>query len=187
MPVRTVPEWMRSDVQPIAITDVVEALLGALTVDTPSRHYDVGGPTTLPYPELLDVYADVAGLERPQVMVPLLPTQLVGSLLGALIDVPSPTVGALELGAAAGREALAHVQLVLGQDIDADLARLAHLRPAAGGLRRAEGHEGRVQRQRRHRLAGEAVGLVAVEGGDHGDARAEIAQDASQDFRLDRH
>lgn len=119
MPVRTVPEWMRSDVQPIAITDVVEALLGALTVDTPSRHYDVGGPTTLPYPELLDVYADVAGLERPQVMVPLLPTQLVGSLLGALIDVPSPTVGALV-------ESLHHDMVAADDDFRTDLLPPGH-------------------------------------------------------------
>ena len=95
LPVQTIPRWMDSRVQPIAVTDVVEALTGALTVDTPSRHYDVGGPERMPYSTLLDVYADVAGLNRPQVIVPGLPSELVGSLAGFIADVPGSTVEAL--------------------------------------------------------------------------------------------
>ena len=95
LPVQTIPRWMDSRVQPIAVTDVVEALTGALTADAPSRHYDVGGPERMPYSQLLDAYAAVAGLSRPQVIVPGLPTDLVGSLAGVIADVPSTTVESL--------------------------------------------------------------------------------------------
>ncbi len=95
MPVHTIPTWMDSQVQPIAVVDVLEALVGALDYDGPSRHFDVGGPDRLRYSELLDAYTSHAGLERPQVEVPLLPTALVGTLAGSLTDVPRPTVEAL--------------------------------------------------------------------------------------------
>ncbi len=95
MPVHTVPSWMDSMVQPIAVVDVLEALVGALDYTGPSRHFDVGGPDTLRYGALLERYTTRAGLERPQVNVPLVPTALVGALVGSLTDVPRPTVEAL--------------------------------------------------------------------------------------------
>ena len=95
MPVHTVPSWMDSMVQPIAVVDVLEALVGALEYAGPSRHFDVGGTDQLRYGALLEAYTEHAGLERPQVHVPLLPTALVGTLVGSLTDVPRPTVEAL--------------------------------------------------------------------------------------------
>lgn len=95
MPVHTVPTWMDSMVQPIATIDVLEALVGALEYAGPSRHFDVGGPDQLRYGALLEAYTTHAGLERPQVQVPLLPTALVGTLVGSLTDVPRATVEAL--------------------------------------------------------------------------------------------
>jgi hypothetical protein len=49
----------------------------------------------MPYTALLDLYAEVAGLTRPQVSVPGLPSDLVGTLAGTLADVPGTTVQAL--------------------------------------------------------------------------------------------
>ncbi|MFW5470420.1 NAD(P)H-binding protein [Knoellia sp. CPCC 206435] len=95
MPVHTVPSWMNSLVQPIAVVDVLEALTGALDYDGPSRHFDVGGPDRLRYADLLAAYTEHAGLTRPQVTVPPLPTALVGTLVGSLTDVPRATVEAL--------------------------------------------------------------------------------------------
>lgn len=95
MPVHTVPAWMDSRVQPIAVVDVVEALSGALAVESESRSYDVGGPERMPYTQLLDRYARIAGLTRPQVTVPGLPTDVVAVLAGAITDVPGSTVPAL--------------------------------------------------------------------------------------------
>ncbi len=95
MPVHTIPTWMDSLVQPIALVDVIEALIGALTYTGPSRHFDVGGPDRLRYGALLEAYTSHAGLDRPQIDVPLLPSALVGTLVGSLTDVPRPTVEAL--------------------------------------------------------------------------------------------
>ncbi len=95
VPVQTVPTWMDSMVQPIAVVDVLEALVGALDYAGPSRHFDVGGPDQLRYAALLDAFTSHAGLTRPQVEVPLLPTAIVGTLVGSLTDVPRLTVEAL--------------------------------------------------------------------------------------------
>lgn len=95
LPVHTVPTWMDSLVQPIAVVDVLEAMLGALDYDGPSRHFDVGGPDRLRYGTLLDAYTSSADLTRPQVSLPLVSTSLVGTLVGSLTDVPRPTVEAL--------------------------------------------------------------------------------------------
>ncbi len=95
MPVHTIPSWMDSTVQPIAVVDALEALVGALDCAGPSRHFDVGGPEQLSYGKLLEAYTSHAGLNREQVQVPLLPTAMVGTLVGSLTDVPRPTVEAL--------------------------------------------------------------------------------------------
>ncbi|GGK67999.1 NAD(P)H-binding protein [Ornithinimicrobium pekingense] len=119
LPVETVPTWMRSDVQPVAVVDAVEALLGALTAQTGTRSYDIGGPERLPYADLLRRYAELAGLDRPQVEVPLLPTDLVGTLVGALTDVPTPTVEALV-------ESLHHDMVCGEEDFRRDLLPAGH-------------------------------------------------------------
>ena len=95
MPVHTVPTWMDSLVQPIAVVDALDALVGALDYVGASRHFDVAGADTLRYAALLEAYTSHAGLARAQVDVPLLPTALVGTLVGSLTDVPRPTVEAL--------------------------------------------------------------------------------------------
>lgn len=118
MPVHTVPTWMDSLVQPIAVVDVLEALVGALAYRGPSRHFDVGGPDRLSYGALLDAYTTHAGLTRPQVDVPLLPTALVGTLVGSLTDVPRRTVEALV-------ESLRH-DMVAADDDFRDLMRPEH-------------------------------------------------------------
>ena len=119
LPITTVPDWMRSLVQPIAVTDVIAALVGALTVDSESRHYDVGGPERMPYPDLLKVYAEVADLRRPQVNIPFLPTDLVGMLAGLITDVPSSTVEALV-------ESLHHDMVCQESDFAGDLLPADH-------------------------------------------------------------
>lgn len=95
MPVHTIPRWMNSEVQPIAVVDVLAALVGALAYTGPSRHFDVGGPDRLRYGALIDAFTSHAELDRPQVEVPMLPTGLVGTLVGSLTDVPRHTVEAL--------------------------------------------------------------------------------------------
>ena len=91
---QAIPTWMDSTVQPIAVVDVLECLSAALAIDCDSRAFDIGGPESMPYAELLRTYADIAGLDRPQVEV-LVPNAVVGTVAGWLTDVPSPTVKSL--------------------------------------------------------------------------------------------
>lgn len=95
LPVQTVPDWMESRVQPIAVVDVIEALVGALAVEGDSRSYDVGGPDVVGYPELLRIYAHIAGLTRPQLPLPFVPAHLVGFVAGLITDVPGSVVESL--------------------------------------------------------------------------------------------
>ena len=110
---------MNSMVQPIAIVDVLQTLVGALEYAGQSRHFDVGGPDQLRYGELLKTYTEHAGLDRPQVNVPLLPTALVGTLAGSLTDVPRTTVEALV-------ESLHHDMVVADDDFQTMLLPEGH-------------------------------------------------------------
>ena len=95
LPVRALPGWMRSTVQPVAVTDVLEVLARCLEIEPATRSYDVGGEEQLSYRHLLDLYAEVAGLVRAELTLRVAPTALVGWLAGQLTDVPSSTVEAL--------------------------------------------------------------------------------------------
>ena len=114
LPVQPLPRWMDSEVQPIAVVDVLEALVGALRVPGPSRHYDVGGTERLSYGDLIRTYADVAGTRRLAVTVPGLPSALVGKLAGKLTDVDGPTVESLV-------ESLKHSMVCAEDDFRTDL------------------------------------------------------------------
>jgi uncharacterized protein YbjT (DUF2867 family) len=102
VPVRALPPWFSSEVQPIAAVDVVEALAGCLEAPAVTRSYDVGGPERMSYGGLLGVYAEVAGLVRPRLPVLVPPTlsperldRWSGALAGRLTGVPGETVAAL--------------------------------------------------------------------------------------------
>ncbi len=95
LPIQAIPPWMNSEVQPIAVVDVLDILEACLHIDAATRSYDVGGDERLRYADLLDLYAQLAGLQRPQIDVPLLPTMVPWWLVGQLTDVPSTIVEAL--------------------------------------------------------------------------------------------
>jgi uncharacterized protein YbjT (DUF2867 family) len=95
LPVQVLPTWMRSRVEPVAVTDVVAALVGALEAPAVSRAYDVGSGEPLAYAALLRRYAELAGLTRVQISVPLLPTALVSRLAPVLTAAPPSTVQSL--------------------------------------------------------------------------------------------
>jgi uncharacterized protein YbjT (DUF2867 family) len=95
MPVQVLPRWMGSRVEPVAVTDVVAALVGGLTAPPVSRSFDLGSGEVMAYAALLRLYADRAGLRRVQVSVPGLPTALVSRLAPALTRAPASTVQSL--------------------------------------------------------------------------------------------
>ncbi|WP_457253909.1 NAD(P)H-binding protein [Pedococcus sp. P5_B7] len=131
LPVQVLPRWMDSRVEPVAITDVVTALVGALTAPAVSRHFDLGSGERMPYAALLRLYADRAGLRRVQVSVPGLPTALVSRLAPALTRAPASTVQSLV-------ESLHHDMVCGRQDFVVQLMPPGHaLTPVAEALDRA--------------------------------------------------
>ncbi|MFT4397269.1 NAD(P)H-binding protein [Gordonia lacunae] len=71
LPAMTTPRWVHNRIQPIAVDDALHYLVEAATARVPSsRTWDIGGPDVLEYGDMMQVYADVAGL-RPRIMVVL--------------------------------------------------------------------------------------------------------------------
>ena len=78
LPVMVLPSWLRSRTQPVAIDDVVAALVGALEVALPaSASFDLPGPDVLSGRDILDETARQMHLARPlAIEVPLLTPRL---------------------------------------------------------------------------------------------------------------
>lgn len=90
LPIMTTPRWVNNRIQPIAVGDVLHYLVEAATADLPrSRTYDVGGPDVLRYGEMMQIYAEVAGLARRRIVVlPILTPKLAGLWIGLVTPVP---------------------------------------------------------------------------------------------------
>lgn len=70
MPVLLVPRWMRTRTQPIAIEDLVAYLVEALHCEGEGV-FDIGGTDRVSYSELMREYAQVRGLRRLRIPVPV--------------------------------------------------------------------------------------------------------------------
>jgi uncharacterized protein YbjT (DUF2867 family) len=104
LPVMLIPRWMLSRMEPVAIDDVVAALVGAQTVELRSSTvYDLPGPERLSGREIVERTADALGLMRPAIVrVPVL----------------SPGLSAHWLRLVSGVDYRAARQLVLGFTAD---------------------------------------------------------------------
>jgi uncharacterized protein YbjT (DUF2867 family) len=90
LPVMVTPRWVTTRCQPIAISDVIELLVEAVTRDdiTPGI-YEVGCPDVVTYEQMMDLYAEVAGLRmRRRLTVPLLTPGLSSHWVGLVTPVP---------------------------------------------------------------------------------------------------
>jgi len=71
LPVMITPRWVQSLNQPIAIRDVIAYLVGCLEhPETVGETFDIGGTDILTYRDLLDIYAEEAGL-RKRIIIPV--------------------------------------------------------------------------------------------------------------------
>lgn len=94
--VQPIPSWLHSEVQPIAVTDAVRALVEALADDSElTGALDIGGPDVVPYPRLLAAYARAAHLLRIRVPLMFAPTLVVAAGTAGLVQAPFWTVAAL--------------------------------------------------------------------------------------------
>ena len=77
LPIMIAPKWLKSRCQPIGIRNVIEYLIGvSLKKETYNQSFDIGGPDILSYKEMLLGYAQVRGLKRWIIQVPLLSPKL---------------------------------------------------------------------------------------------------------------
>ena len=77
LPVMVCPSWVFSRVQPIAIRDVLAYLVEALGAPASAgRVIEIGGAEVLTYGEMMTVFAEVRGLKRLLVPVPVLTPRL---------------------------------------------------------------------------------------------------------------
>ena len=91
LPVMTTPKWVHNKIQPIAIRDVLHYLVEAATCPVPeSREWDIGGPDVLEYGEMMQIYAEVAGLRPRRILVlPVLTPRIASLWVGLVTPIPS--------------------------------------------------------------------------------------------------
>ena len=91
LPVMVCPKWIDTRIQPIALTDVLQYLVGCLfNQETAGMSYDIGGPEILTYREMMQQYAGARGLPRRLIFrVPLLTPLLSSYWVDLMTPVPS--------------------------------------------------------------------------------------------------
>jgi uncharacterized protein YbjT (DUF2867 family) len=78
LPVMVTPKWVRTECQPIAVSDVLFILEEVLRLpETAGRAFDIGGADVVSYRDLMQIMAEVLGLRRRIILpVPVLTPRL---------------------------------------------------------------------------------------------------------------
>ena len=90
LPIMVTPKWLKNRIQPIAIRDVLRYLVGSATIEASiNQDFDVGGPEVFTYMEMMQIYAEVAGLRRRiSIPLPVLTPKLASGWIGLVTPVP---------------------------------------------------------------------------------------------------
>ena len=90
LPIMVTPRWVQTRCQPIAITDIVDLLVKAITsTGDIGGIYEAGGPDVVTYAEMMALYAEIAGLTRRRLIrVPFLTPGLSSLWVGLVTPVP---------------------------------------------------------------------------------------------------
>jgi uncharacterized protein YbjT (DUF2867 family) len=89
LPIMTTPRWVRTLCQPVAVSDVLHSLVDALGHED-SRIIDIGGPDVLTYEEMMQTYAEEAGLRKRRfIRLPFLTPRLSSHWVGLVTPLPS--------------------------------------------------------------------------------------------------
>lgn len=91
LPIMVTPRWVSVPTQPIAISNVLTYLTGCLKVEnTKGGCFDIGGPEVVTYRQLMEIYADEAGLEKRFVVpVPVFTPKLSSYWIHLVTPVPA--------------------------------------------------------------------------------------------------
>ena len=90
LPVMVTPKWVETRCQPIAVRDVLRYLVGVLAEPAAAdRIFEVGGPDVVSYRQMMQGYADEAGLHRRRLIpVPVLTPSLSSHWVGLVTPLP---------------------------------------------------------------------------------------------------
>ncbi|MGZ8177858.1 DUF2867 domain-containing protein [Williamsia sp. SKLECPSW1] len=105
LPVMTTPRWVHNTIQPISIRDALHYLVEAASAPVPdSRTWDIGGTEVFEYGEMMQLYAQQAGLPRRRmIVIPYLTPTLASRWVGTVTPIPTslarPLVESLECDA----------------------------------------------------------------------------------------
>ncbi len=91
LPVMTTPRWVRTKTQPIAISNVLNYLVGCIENDeAKNKTFDIGGPDILRYVDLMRLYSRLAKLPRRLIIpIPILSPKLSSYWLDLVTPIPS--------------------------------------------------------------------------------------------------
>lgn len=87
LPAMVAPRWIRNDVRPISVRDILSYLIRVVEGETPLGVLDVG-TEVLTFQEMMEVYAEVRGLRRFIIPVPILAPRLAGLWVGLVTPIP---------------------------------------------------------------------------------------------------
>ncbi|MEU9058892.1 SDR family oxidoreductase [Streptomyces sp. NPDC048430] len=91
LPVMVTPSWVSTRIQPIAVRDVLRYLVGSAHMPADvNRTFDIGGPDVMTYRDMMQKYAQVAGLPHRLILpVPMLSPGLSSHWVGLVTPVPA--------------------------------------------------------------------------------------------------
>jgi len=91
LPVMVIPSWILTRTQPIAIRDVLRALVDVLRIEaTRGEVLELGGPEVMTYREMMLRYARAAGLRRRIILsLPVVTPRLSAMFVGAVTPLPT--------------------------------------------------------------------------------------------------
>jgi uncharacterized protein YbjT (DUF2867 family) len=102
LPAMIAPKWIETRTQPVAVGDVVRALAALAVLEDAPAEVELGGADVLSYGDMLDRYADIAGLRRrPRIPVPVLTPRLSSYWVGFVTPVETALAKPLVQGLSA--------------------------------------------------------------------------------------
>ena len=84
LPILALPSWRDRRSQPVAIDDVIAALVAALEVEPGG--YDVAGPDALTFERMTEIVGELSGNDKPSVPLPFSNSKLEGATAAAVVD-----------------------------------------------------------------------------------------------------
>ena len=96
LPMMILPSWTTSKSAPIAIEDVVRAIVRCIgNADTYDQHFDLGGPDLMTYREMMKRTAEVLDVKRPMLNTPFFSPRFSTAWVATFAGVPRALVGPL--------------------------------------------------------------------------------------------